>query len=149
MPRGAKPGERRGGRKKGGKNKRTIIRESLIAEVAREVGVGPENAPLKKLMDFGRWFESRAAAEQRKSKPNEELVLMCVREAVKCFAAAAPYVHARLSAVMVKQDDTPRDETVQVTLKIGARTERIINREDGTQVTVIEHDEEEGERLPN
>lgn len=137
------------GRPKGMKNKKTLVHEFIVSEAIREMGITPQTKPAVRLHAIGMWCESKAAIEQKFPKPNEEKTLMYIKTAISAYTSAAPYFDARLSAVMVKQDDTPRDETVQVTLKIGDRTERIINREDGSQVTVIEHDEEEGERLPN
>lgn len=120
-----------------------------MAEAVRDLGIKPDTTPLVRLQGIAQWCEAKAAKEQKFPKPNEERTLLYIKMAITAYSMAAPFVHPRLSAVMIKQDDTPRDETVQVTLKIGDRTERIINRDDGSQVTVIEHDEDEGERLPN
>lgn len=137
----------RAGRKKGGKNSRTKIREALIKEVAREVGISTETAPLKHMMEIANWFKSRGAIEHKKQNGNQKIAFYCLEQAGKLFAAAAPYVHPRLSAVMVRQDDTPKDETIEVTLKIGDRTERITNQSDGSQVTTIEHDDIDADDL--
>jgi hypothetical protein len=77
MPRGAAPGERRGGRKRGTPNKRT----AFARKVADMVAQGDEETPLEFLL----------AAMRSEDIPLEQRL-----EAAK---AAAPYVHPRLSAI--------------------------------------------------
>lgn len=75
MPRGSKPGERRGGRKKGTRNHKIV---ELEATSAAE-GISPLDVMLKAMRmhaDADKWDEAANVAKD-----------------------AAPYVHARLSAV--------------------------------------------------
>lgn len=136
-----------GGRPKGTKNKRTLVEEAIVSEAVRELGIKPGHEPLIRLQALGMWCESRVAKEQRFPKPDEDLTQQYLKLAISAYIGAAPYVHPRLSAVMIKQDDTPKDETIEVTLKIGDRTERITNQSDGSQVTTIEHDDTDADEL--
>lgn len=86
MARGAKPGERRGGRKKGTPNKATKTRKE-IAKKALESGI----TPLEFMLDVMR-KEIPADAE-----PAIKVAMIGMRfEAAK---AAAPYVHPKLAAI--------------------------------------------------
>ncbi len=79
MPRGARPGERRGGRQKGTKNKATIERERFARHVAEQAAASGE-APLDYML--------RVMRTSNDAKRRDTMAI-----------AAAPYVHARLSAV--------------------------------------------------
>lgn len=83
MARGSQPGERRGGRKKGAKNKASVERQKKVAES----GLTPLDYMLSVLR--GQHPEG--------SEPAVILAWEAMRfEAAK---AAAPYVHPRLAAV--------------------------------------------------
>jgi len=82
MPRGASPGERRGGRQRGTPNKRT---QEQIARV-RETGI----TPLEYLLQVMRDEQSPAALR------------------LDAATRAAPYVHPRLAAVDVDLTSAPR-----------------------------------------
>lgn len=73
MPRGAHPGERRGGRSKGTRNKRTEAQAAAIAEA----GV----TPLEYLISIMR--DPKALRAER----------------IEAAKAAAPYVHPKLSTI--------------------------------------------------
>lgn len=79
MPRGSKPGERRGGRKEGAANKRT--RE--IADKAAEEGL----TPLEYLLSVFRDEEEERAVR------------------IDAAKAAAPYIHPRLQSTTVSVPD--------------------------------------------
>lgn len=82
MPRGSKPGEKRGGRKKGTTNKRESIRRKAIEQTG--------TTPLEFMLGV------------MGSDKNPPLMRL---DAAK---AAAPYVHARLQAVTIAGDpDNP------------------------------------------
>jgi hypothetical protein len=78
MPSGSKPGEKRGGRKKGTPNKRESVRRQAIAQT----GVTPLEFMLGVMANTG----------------NPPLMRL---DAAK---SAAPYVHARLQAVTIGGD---------------------------------------------
>lgn len=76
MPRGAKPGERRGGRQKGTPNKVTAELKQMAAELGKD-GATPLSMMLEVMRDETKDLRLRLEAAK----------------------AAAPYMHARLSAV--------------------------------------------------
>jgi hypothetical protein len=76
MPRGSKPGERRGGRTKGTPNRMTELRLA-VAERAMEKGLTPLDYLLERMRD---------------SKEDKKVRLFAAKE-------AAPYVHPKLSSI--------------------------------------------------
>lgn len=92
MPRGSRPGERRGGRKKGTPDKRTKARYDAIAAA----GVTPLQYLLQGL---GYWHE-QIRIELAKGADASEERLAAAFAADKEFARdAAPYCHSRLASV--------------------------------------------------
>jgi hypothetical protein len=73
MPRGSKPGERRGGRQRGTPNKKTALRNAAISAAI----ANPEISPLEFLLGVMR--DPNVSAELR----------------IKVAQAAAPFVHAK------------------------------------------------------
>jgi hypothetical protein len=105
MPRGARPGERRGGRAKGTRNKITLKKAVEIEQKARVKGVklGKEI-----LSDLANVFYSTAAAYQpappgRPEKPgaNAAEFLNYARLAMECAAKLAPYESPTFRSVIV------------------------------------------------
>ena len=76
MPRGSKPGERRGGRRRGTPNKKTALRDAVLCAAAAK----PNGSPLDFMLGLMR-------------DPNVPTDLR-----VEMAAAAAPFVHARPQA---------------------------------------------------
>lgn len=90
MPAGLKPGERRGGRKKGVPNKRSVaLRE--IADRALAEGVSPLDVMLTTMRDL--WHDANAGPA-----PNLGRRMQAVAIAEK----VAPYLHPKLTAVDMK-----------------------------------------------
>jgi hypothetical protein len=96
MPRGSKPGERRGGRQKGTPNRSTVARIA-IADKAAAQGI----TPLEVMMSAMRSFYENGDMEK----------------AVTVAASAAPYMHPRLSASSVDAKHSG-DMTQRVVVKI-------------------------------
>ena len=92
MPRGSKPGERRGGRKVGTPNKQTAIR-IVAARQGLALAERFERTPLELILSA-----MSGGAEAEKITDRQ----------LQCAIAAAPYVHPRLSAVA---HIPPRDTT--------------------------------------
>jgi hypothetical protein len=76
MPRGSKPGERRGGRQRGTPNKKTALRNAALAAAA----ANPEISPLEFLLGIMR--DPNVSSERR----------------IKVAQATLPFVHARLGS---------------------------------------------------
>jgi len=89
MPRGAKPGERRGGRVKGVPNKITLKREQELAEG----GVMPLDVMLRTMRKLWKGNKRVAACALAKD--------------------AAPYCHPRLSSIEGKLDVTNHEAALK------------------------------------
>src|SRR6266403_158210 len=81
MPRGSKPGERRGGRQRGTPNKKTALRNAAIAAAASN----PEISPLDFLLDVMR--DPNVSPELR----------------IKVAQVAAPFIHAKPETARSKE----------------------------------------------
>jgi hypothetical protein len=88
MPRGSKPGERRGGRRPGSKNRRTLALEAAVQAIAD--GATSDELPAEFL---------------RKISQNEKLD-MGVR--IAAATACAPYFSSKLASVRAEHDHKPR-----------------------------------------
>lgn len=91
MPRGSKPGEYRGGRQKGAKNKARANRE-LAIELA---GIEPK-AFLLNGMSF---YQGQINAELAKARPDHDKVAKAYNAGKEFAKDAAPYCHARLASI--------------------------------------------------
>lgn len=91
MPRGSKPGERRGGRQKGAKNKKRATR-ALAIQLA---GVEPKAFLLKGLA----YCEAQINAELAKPKPDRDKIAKAFAVGQGFAKDAAPYCHSRLASI--------------------------------------------------
>jgi hypothetical protein len=92
MPRGAKPGERRGGRQKGTQNKAKANRALAI----RIAGIEPKTF----LLNGMGFYQAQIEDEIAKGAGADQAKIAAAYAAGKEFAKdAAPYCHARLAAV--------------------------------------------------
>jgi hypothetical protein len=76
MPRGSRPGERRGGRQRGTPNKKTLLKNAAIAAAAAKGEVSPLDFLIAVMRDSNTPFDLR----------------------IKVAMAALPYVHAKLES---------------------------------------------------
>ena len=93
MSRGAKPGERRGGRQKGSKNRSTLEHIARANEAAKE-GI----TPLELMLNNMRRLDAEAYAVDEKTgltMVNEEKAM----QSVEIAKAAAQYVHPKLNSI--------------------------------------------------
>lgn len=93
----------KGGRPKGALNKRTLARlahEARMEETEGGVSIGRMTEP-EVLVYKMRWWLNRFAKAQQEVPQNTALMEKCLDKAHEAAVAAAPYHHARLSALMV------------------------------------------------
>ena len=64
MPRGSKPGERRGGRQRGTPNKKTVMRNAAISAAAMDSNISPREFMLQLMRDTNLPLEDRFTAAQ-------------------------------------------------------------------------------------
>ena len=124
MPRGSKPGERRGGRQRGTPNKKTVLRNAALAAAAAK----PEISPLEFLLGIMR--DPNVSSEWR----------------IKVAQATLPFVHARLGSAR------PGDPAATAKLIDGTGAFTIDNaeakalRDGGDPLSAVEVEEESGLR---
>jgi hypothetical protein len=97
MPRGSKPGERRGGRQKGSLNKRSIGR--MKAQLAPS-----DFDPYDQLEIIAKTFLERARTEQHRDKPDMRLVDDLLDKGARVLRDMVPYKRPRLAAMKVQGD---------------------------------------------
>lgn len=121
MPRGAKPGERRGGRAKGTPNKRTIgeayFRKQKSERHQDEV-VKPEHFDsLEQMRAIAKLFIGMAAQEQREAKPDKKWLKELGDSAAKTLAYILPFEHRRLATLEPAMETVVKsDGSVHVTI---------------------------------
>jgi hypothetical protein len=118
---GAKPGERRGGRKTGTPNKRTLARQAIEEEAKEAVAETAAAVPTAALMmkalvaqrKIAMTLMGMAATEQRKEKPDVGRLQSLLEAAARVWKDIAPYEDRRLG-------------------QIGFDVEALLNKQDGT-----------------
>lgn len=137
--------------RRGSKNRRTLEKEQNIREAAAAAGLpvpaGMDGKPIGResprgldtMRQIKDYYMGIAATEQRKGgKASQTIIDYALKIAAWMAEKIAPFETPRLSAVMVRNDDTPKDETMIVELSIGDRTETIVQSSDGKSMTIIE-----------
>lgn len=99
MPRGSKPGERRGGRKKGTPNKRSA---EMVA-LAQQLNVDPVSGQIElaawALNEWRKLTEMPAARTPERQLERAALMTQRAEQASAYLAKAAPYIRPRLAVV--------------------------------------------------
>lgn len=86
---GSRPGERRGGRKKGVPNKASAARQAEVKASG--------STPLEVILRRMRYHEARATAAIKRG--DKDIAERHLKEADDAARAAAPYVHPKLQAI--------------------------------------------------
>lgn len=119
MPRGAKPGERRGGRAKGTSNKATIEKAALAERIMQEAGPKPGRKLGKELLEeFAVMFAGLAASFQPvPAMPGQALSAQDMETWAKSYKEPLFEKYAKLAAKCANDFadfQSPRMGTVQV-----------------------------------
>jgi hypothetical protein len=101
MPRGSKPGERRGGRETGTPNKKTLLRNAFIDAVAADPNLLPLDFFLRLM------HQSTLTLDRR----------------VRAAEAALPFMHARPRPTKKPQTPLPQDGDAQPRVKLRRKTD--------------------------
>jgi len=128
MPSGSKPGERRGGRKKGTPNRASIYRQQKAAES------GP--MPTDVMLDAMRHHYTLVLEERQKSRPDRKLVAAELALAHGYARDAAPYYHPKLATLHSNVNLTGRLTLEQ--LIIASMPQMLGANEDGPDGPIIE-----------
>jgi hypothetical protein len=101
---GSRPGERRGGRPKGGLNKRTIERLKAFAE-ARAASKADGFDSVDRMRAIAKYFMATAATEQKKgAEANHGRIEELFRHAHSVLRDLAQYEHPKLSSLKLGGD---------------------------------------------
>src|SRR5215468_9148825 len=111
---GSKPGQRRGGRKKGTPNKRTIGEVSYESkrQEAQKEAAKPHLDSLDQMQVIAGTLVGMAAQAQRSEKPDNKWIKELLEAAGRAYTAILPYEHRRLATLepametVVKPDGT-------------------------------------------
>ena len=108
MPRGSRPGERRGGRQKGAPNRASQARQAEVKATGQ--------TPLDVMIQAMRYFGGLAARHQPNGPdPDEKKFERFLRQAADIANDAAPYVHPKLAQTTLRGDeDKPIRARVEV-----------------------------------
>jgi hypothetical protein len=119
---GSKPGERRGGRKRGSLNLATRERAAIAARAVTEAKASGRQLAKDVLSDFTEIFKSMAVRYQPlagNANADEAKFEKWARLAVDCAARAAPFQSPTFRAVtVVPPDKTREDDVTVINLKI-------------------------------
>jgi hypothetical protein len=121
MPKGAKPGERRGGRAPGTKNKVTIEREILEQQLkaradARVGGRKLAKEVIEENMHFAAAFAEQFKPIEGNEKANEDKYLAWARLAVTWATDLAPYQSPKFRSIEIApvKDEDDEDDMVVI-----------------------------------
>jgi hypothetical protein len=117
MPRGSKPGERRGGRQRGTKNRKTLERELMAERMLQHAPAGIESGKLGRevLAQYMHTFDE--LAEQYR-KTDETKFRQYAELAVACAKALAPYQSPTYRAIVLSPPPPPSETVRRFTLRI-------------------------------
>jgi hypothetical protein len=125
MPRGgAKPGERRGGKQKVTKNKRTVADDRFLMRGGFANAANAQNdfSVIDQMETICKLYLGRAAAEQKKGDRADQKVMEgYLNKAQQALNQLAPYKHPRLASLKVdgvmRHDLTQLSEAELLTLR--------------------------------
>jgi hypothetical protein len=120
MPRGSRPGERRGGRQKGAKNKRTVEAELLAQRMLQHAPAGAiQSARLGKevLEQYMVMFDALAQHYRpipKSPHSDEAKFTKFATAACECAKALAPYQSPTYRAIVVEQPKSPQGTVLEI-----------------------------------
>ena len=143
MPRGSAPGEHRGGRKPGTRNRETLERlAEAEADVRRAKADGRQLAKdvLEEFMLMFKDMAERHAPSGRAqgAKPDEIRFEKYARLAIQCAQTLAPYQSPTFKAIMVTPPPEKDEPVRAITLRIFDHDGREISNRDDKEIDPIE-----------
>jgi hypothetical protein len=117
MPRGSRPGERRGGRSKGTPNRATVERAAIAARIADEVKMRGQKLGKELLAKYAQVFDEMA--DERRQAGDVPGFERWARLACATAKDLAPYQSPTYRAVVIAPPhDKPGDDVRVINLKI-------------------------------
>jgi hypothetical protein len=104
MPRGSKPGERRGGRQKGTPNKTVVAKAAHILAVAGETAKAPSFSAYTRLFELAEDYNRDLTAALAKRPQNQIEIAECRERLARILKDLLPYEKPRLTTTKVQGD---------------------------------------------
>ena len=104
MPRGSKPGERRGGRKKGTPNKTVVAKAAHILAAAGETAKAPSFSAYTRLFELAEDYDRDLTVALAKKPQNPTEIAECREQLARILKDLLPYEKPRLMTTKVQGD---------------------------------------------
>src|SRR5215468_8141360 len=104
MPRGSKPGERRGGRQKGTPNKTVVAKAAHILAAAGEAAKAPSFSAYTRLFELAEDYNRDLAAALAKRPQNQTEIVESRERLARILKDLLPYEKPRLTTTKVQGD---------------------------------------------
>src|SRR5262245_55022197 len=104
MPRGSKPGERRGGRQKGTPNKTVVAKAAHILAAAGETAKAPSFSAYTRLFELAEDYDRDLAVALAKRPRNQTEIAECRERLARILKDLLPYEKPRLTSAKVQGD---------------------------------------------
>ena len=104
MPRGSKPGERRGGRQKGAPNKTVVAKAAHILAAAGETAKAPSFSAYTRLFELAEDYDRDLAIALAKRPQNRTEIAECRERLARTLKDLLPYEKPRLTTTKVQGD---------------------------------------------
>jgi hypothetical protein len=104
MPRGSKPGERRGGRQKGTPNKTVVAKAAHILAAAGETAKAPSFSAYTRLFELAEDYDRDLSVALAKRPRNQAEIVECRERLARTLKDLLPYEKPRLTTTKVQGD---------------------------------------------
>ena len=104
MPRGSKPGERRGGRQKGTPNKTVVAKAAHILSAAGKTAKAPSFSAYIRLFQLAEDYDRDLAVALAKRPQNQSKIAECRERLARTLKDLLPYEKPRLTTTKVQGD---------------------------------------------
>ena len=104
MPRGSKPGERRGGRQKGTQNKTVVAKAAHILAAAGKTAKAPSFSAYTRLFELAEDYDRDLAVALAKRPRNQAEIVECQERLARTLKDLLPYEKPRLTTTKVQGD---------------------------------------------
>jgi hypothetical protein len=104
MPRGSKPGERRGGRQRGTPNKTVVAKAAHILAAAGETAKAPSFSAYIRLCELAEDYDRDLAVALAKRRQNPAEIAECRERLARILKDLLPYEKPRLTTTKVQGD---------------------------------------------
>jgi hypothetical protein len=104
MPRGSKPGERRGGRHKGAPNKTIVSKAASVLAAAGKIAKRPSFSAYIRLFELAEDYDRDLTVALAKRQQNQTEIVECRERLARILKDLLPYEKPRLTTTKVRGD---------------------------------------------